>query len=92
MLSEEKEGIMDLSIFADMEAAALRKYIQFLLWHYRVMDSFWYIYLSEMFDEATADRLNEKVWGKIPALAARDLLQRFDIRERGLSGFVQALH
>jgi hypothetical protein len=83
---------MDLSIFADMEAAALRKYIQFLLWHYRVMDSFWYIYLSEMFDEATADRLNEKVWGKIPALAARDLLQRFDIRERGLSGFVQALH
>jgi hypothetical protein len=83
---------MDLTIFADMEAADLRKYIQFLLWHYRLMDSFWYIYLSELFDEATADRVNEKVWGKIPALGARDLLKRFDIPERGLEGFVKALN
>ncbi|MDP3182019.1 MAG: DUF6125 family protein [Desulfobaccales bacterium] len=82
---------MDLTIFEDMEAAELRKYIQFLLRHYRVMDSFWYIYITELIDEATADRLNEKVWGRIPALAAKDLLKRFDIQERGLSGFVKAL-
>jgi len=82
---------MDVKIFEDMEATDLRKYVQFLLRHYRVMDAFWYIYISELFDEATADRLNEKVWGKIPAMAARDLVKRFDIKERGLEGFVKAL-
>jgi hypothetical protein len=82
---------MDLSVFEELEAPELRSYIQFLLHHYRVMDSFWYIYSSELWGEASADRLNEKVWGKIPALAARDLVQRFDIQERGLKGFVQAL-
>jgi len=87
----KKGGKMDLHIFDHLEAPALRQYIQFLLWHYRVMDSFWYIYITELFDEATADRLNEKVWGKIPALGAKDLVQRFDIREKGLKGFVQAM-
>jgi hypothetical protein len=56
------------------------------------MDAFWYIYTSELYyDEATADRLNEKVWGKIPALAARDLLPRFNLQERGLEGLVKPL-
>jgi hypothetical protein len=82
---------MDLTVFDDMEADDLRNYLQFLLWHYRVMDAFWYIYTSELLDEATADRLNEKVWGKIPALAARDLLLRFNIKARGLEGLVKAL-
>lgn len=82
---------MDLSLIDSLEAPALREYIRFLLWHYRVMDSFWYIYIAELFDEATANRLNEQVWGKIPALGARDLVQRFDLREKGLKGLVQAL-
>jgi hypothetical protein len=82
---------MDMSVFADLEAPELRSYIQFLLHHYRVMDSFWYIYLSELWGEAAADQVNEKVWGKVPALAARDLVARFNIRARGLSGLVQAL-
>ena len=82
---------MDLGILEHMEAPELRQYLRFLLHHYRVMDSFWYIYISELFDEATADRLNEKVWGKIPALAVKDLLQRFPLKTRGLRGFVQAL-
>jgi hypothetical protein len=82
---------MDLGILEHMEAEDLRQYVRFLLHHYRVMDSFWYIYISELFDEATADLLNEKVWGKIPALAVKDLLQRFPLKERGLPGFVQAL-
>ena len=82
---------MDLEIFEKMEAADLRKYIHFLLWHYRVVDAFWYLYISEQFDETTADRLNERVWGKVPAMAARDLVKRFDIRPKGLDGFVEAL-
>ena len=82
---------MDLGAFEKMGRSELLSYIEFLLWHYRVMDSFWYIYISKMFDDPTADRLNEQVWGKIPAMAATDLLQRFDISERGLEGFVKAL-
>lgn len=82
---------MDLGILEKMDAPDLRQYLRFLLHHYRVMDSFWYIYITELFDEAAADRLNEKVWGKIPALAVKDLLQRFPLEEKGLRGFVQAL-
>ena len=82
---------MDLEIFRDMEAPELRSYIEFLLWHYRVMDSFWYLYIAEQFDDATADRLNEKVWNRVPAMAAKNLLPRFAIQERGLEGFVKAL-
>ena len=55
------------------------------------MDAFWYLYITEQFDEATADRLNEKVWGRVAGLGARDILQRFAIQERGLAGFVRAL-
>jgi len=61
---------MDLEIFEDMENSDLRNYIKFLLWHYRVIDAFWYINVTERFDESTADRLNEKVWGRVAPMAA----------------------
>jgi hypothetical protein len=82
---------MDLRIFNAMDASELREYLQFLLWHYRVMDSFWYLNIAKHFDEATADRLNEIVWEKVAAMGARDLTKRFHIEERGLTGFVKAL-
>ena len=82
---------MNLSIFEKMEAPDLRKYIQFLLWHYRVMDAFWFIYVGERFDQPTAERINEQVWGRVSGMAARDLLSRFEIPEKGLNGFVEAL-
>ena len=82
---------MDLSLFEQMKAPELRKYLEFLLWHYRVVDAFWYLYAAEQFDDATADRLNERVWSRVAAMAARDLKKRFDIRESGLKGFVKAL-
>jgi len=82
---------MDLEIFNKMEAPALRKYIEFLLKHYRVMDAFWFIYIAEKFDQPTAERLNEKVWGRVPAMAAKDLIEKFNLHEKGLKGFVKAL-
>ncbi|MBT8331832.1 MAG: hypothetical protein KJP06_05835 [Deltaproteobacteria bacterium] len=82
---------MDLEIFDQMRKKDLKNYIQFLLWHYRVIDAFWYLNISAQFDESTADRLNEQVWGKAAAMAARDLHERFNITDQGLAGFVKTL-
>ena len=82
---------MDLEVFQEMESSELRKYMEFLLWHYRVVDAFWFIYVGERFDQPTAERINEKVWGRVGGMAAKDLLSRFQIKERGLKGLVKAL-
>jgi len=81
---------MNMEIFQGMDAPALKKYLEFLLWHYRVVDAFWFIYMGERFDQATAEEINERVWARVSSMAAKDLVSRFQIREKGLKGFVKA--
>jgi len=82
---------MDLSRFEAMDAAELRSYLAFLLWHYRVVDSFWFLAVAEDHTQPVAEELNERVWTKASCLGTRDLLRRFAITEKGLEGFVKVL-
>jgi hypothetical protein len=82
---------MNMEIFQKMPEDELRRYIAFLLWHYRVVDAFWFIKVAERFDQQTAERINASVWSKVSGMAAKDMVQRFQIERQGLEGFVQAL-
>ncbi len=77
-------------IFDEMHDEERRKYLDFLLWHYRVVDAFWYIYVEEEHGAEAANHFNERVWGRVASLAARDIKKRFNITEPGLKGFAKA--
>jgi hypothetical protein len=82
---------MELGILKEMEASELRSYLQFLLWHYRVVDGFWFLSVEEKYDRAAAEHLDEVVWYKIAGMSARDIVARFSIRDKGLKGFARAM-
>lgn len=81
---------MKLDVLEKMEEQELREYLKFLLWHYRVVDAFWFLYTEQRFGLETAEEVNQRVWGKVAGMAAKDLKKRFGIEEKGLKAFVRA--
>jgi hypothetical protein len=77
--------------FKDWPKEDILKYLGFLMYNYRVMDSFWFINIENRHGLEEACKINELVWGKMGNLTARDLRERFDITEKGIPGFVKAL-
>jgi hypothetical protein len=77
--------------FEDWLKEDILKYLGFLMYNYRVMDSFWFINIENRHGLEEACKINEMVWGKVGNLAARDLRERFNITEKGIPGFVKAL-
>ncbi|MBU2490098.1 MAG: hypothetical protein KKA60_11975 [Proteobacteria bacterium] len=82
---------MHTDILDSMDKTELRRYLEFLLWHYRVVDSFWFIEVDRLYGQSAAEKINEEVWARTAPMAARDLLSRFEIREKGLEGFSRLL-
>lgn len=81
---------MDQKLLDKISTECPREYLEFLLWHYRVVDAFWFIRVEEQWDLPTAEKVNELVWGKVTELAARRIKEKF-VPEGGLAGFKKAM-
>lgn len=76
--------------FSRMTRDNLEKYVDFLLWHYRVVDAFWFLAVEDKFGLDEAVRMNEDIWAKIGAMAAKDIKKTFRIKGRGVAAVIEA--
>lgn len=81
---------MDTRVLDELSEPEVRRYLEFLLWHYRVVDAFWFLQVTEAFDQATAEHLNEEVWERAGQQGAKAIIERFGVQATGLRGLVEA--
>ena len=77
--------------FDAMDKEDMRKYLDFLMWHYRVVDAFWYVAIEDELGSDQANHFNERLWDKAATLAAEAIVKRFAITDKGFDGFIAAL-
>ncbi len=68
-----------------------KEYVEFLLRQYRLVDALWFLAIEDKFGLNIAVELNEKIWEEIGGRAAREIKKRFNIKEKGLDGFLKAI-
>jgi len=84
------EPSMDQKLLDKFSSEHPREYLEFLLWHYRVVDAFWFIRVEEEWGLEAAEEINGRVWEKVTELAGRKIKEQF-VTEGGLAGFKKAL-
>jgi hypothetical protein len=72
-------------------AKEMTKYVEFLLWQYRLVDAFWFLKAEKAFNLEVAEKLDENVWSTIGKHMARDIKHRFKISEKGIDAVLEAL-
>jgi len=85
---------MPFSKFEDVSQTTNKemiKYIEYLLWQYRLVDAFWFLETEKTFNLKVAEKLDEHVWSTIGTYMARDIKQRFKISKKGIDAVVEAL-
>lgn len=94
MLSDTLRAMVehiDLGVLKTLNTDELKSYLEFLLWHYRVVDGFWFLSVEKKFNRAAAEHLDEVVWSKIAGMSSKDIVKRFHIKEKGLKGLARAM-
>lgn len=85
---------MAFSKFEDVSQATMKemiKYVEFLLWQYRLVDAFWFLKAEKALNLKVAEKLDEDVWSTIGTYMARDIKHRFKISMKGIDAVLEAL-
>ncbi len=82
---------MEQNSLENLEKKELITLVDSLLWQYRLIDAFWFINIEKQYGLSVAEKINEKVWEKIGGLSAKDIKKKFNIKEKGIKGFLRVM-
>jgi hypothetical protein len=74
-----------------MDQEQKNTFLELVLWHYKAIDGFWFLHVSDAFGQSSAESVVEEVWEDAARLASREIVRRFGIEEKGLTGFARAI-